>query len=133
MCSPGRPEPSRALQRRFWRVVAAGVTTTEAVTAVGVSVPVGARWFRHAGGMPPISLAEPGSLSMFLCKRGWLEVGVDAVWVGGGQLGEGLFPVGGGLALDEAGLGPALAGGFASVSFAFESAFVLDVADRQPQ
>lgn len=60
MCSPGRPEPSRALQRRFWRVVAAGVTTTEAVTAVGVSVPVGARWFRHAGGMPPISLAEPG-------------------------------------------------------------------------
>ena len=27
--------------------------------AVGVSVPVGARWFRHAGGMPPISLAEP--------------------------------------------------------------------------
>jgi hypothetical protein len=26
---------------------------------VGVSVPVGSRWFRHAGGMPPISLAEP--------------------------------------------------------------------------
>ncbi|WP_237090260.1 IS30 family transposase, partial [Nesterenkonia sp. PF2B19] len=27
--------------------------------AVGVSVPVGSRWFRHAGGMPPISLNEP--------------------------------------------------------------------------
>lgn len=27
--------------------------------AVGVSWPVGARWFRHAGGMVPISLAEP--------------------------------------------------------------------------
>ncbi len=27
--------------------------------AVGVSWPVGARWFRHAGGMAPISLAEP--------------------------------------------------------------------------
>ena len=27
--------------------------------AVGVSWPVGTRWFRHAGGMPPISLAEP--------------------------------------------------------------------------
>src|SRR5699024_10924558 len=26
---------------------------------VGVSVPVGTRWFRHAGGMPPISLDEP--------------------------------------------------------------------------
>ncbi|MGP5112964.1 transposase, partial [Corynebacterium casei] len=24
-----------------------------------VSVPVGMRWFRHAGGMPPLSLAEP--------------------------------------------------------------------------
>ncbi|GAB2508681.1 hypothetical protein GCM10027031_15300 [Corynebacterium atrinae] len=26
---------------------------------VGVSVPVGSRWFRHAGGMPPICLTEP--------------------------------------------------------------------------
>lgn len=64
-----RPEPSRALQRRFWRVVAAGVTTTEATTAVGVSVPVGARWFRHAGGMPPISLAEPGRRYLSLAER----------------------------------------------------------------
>ncbi|MET7785001.1 IS30 family transposase, partial [Streptomyces sp. NPDC005388] len=38
---------------------ATGVTTVEASLAVGVSWPVGARWFRHAGGMPPISLAEP--------------------------------------------------------------------------
>lgn len=69
MCSPGRPEPSRALQRQFWRVIATGVTTTEAVTAVGVSVPVEARWFRHAGGMPPISLAEPGRRYLSLAER----------------------------------------------------------------
>ena len=69
MCSPGRPEPSRALQRQFWRVIATGVTTTEAATAVGVSVPVGARWFRHAGGMPPISLAEPGRRYLSLAER----------------------------------------------------------------
>ena len=50
-------------------MVAAGVTTTEAVTAVGVSVPVGARWFRHAGGMPPISLAEPGRRYLSLAER----------------------------------------------------------------
>ncbi len=56
MRSPGRPEPSRAVQRDFWRRIAAGVTTVEAAQAVGVSWPVGARWFRHAGGMPPISL-----------------------------------------------------------------------------
>ncbi len=59
MRSPGRPEPSRVVQRQFWRLIATGITTAEASLAVGVSVPVGARWFRHAGGMPPISLTEP--------------------------------------------------------------------------
>src|SRR5437763_12434468 len=59
MRSPGRPEPSRAVQREFWRLIASGVTTVEAAESVGVSTPVGARWFRHAGGMPPLSLAEP--------------------------------------------------------------------------
>ena len=59
MRSPGRPEPSRAVQRQFWRLIATGVNSAEAALKVGVSVPVGSRWFRHAGGMPPISLAEP--------------------------------------------------------------------------
>ena len=59
MRSPGRPDPSRVVQRQFWRVIATGVTTAEAAIQVGVSVPVGSRWFRHAGGMPPISLSEP--------------------------------------------------------------------------
>ena len=58
MRSPGRPEPSRAVQRQFWRLIATGLTSAEAALKVGVSVPVGARWFRHAGGMPPISLPE---------------------------------------------------------------------------
>ena len=30
MRSPGRPEPSRAVQREFWRLIATGVTTVEA-------------------------------------------------------------------------------------------------------
>ena len=59
MRSPGRPEPSRAVQRQFWKLIATGVTSAEAAVGVGVSVPVGTRWFRHAGGMPPISLVEP--------------------------------------------------------------------------
>lgn len=59
MCSPGRPDPSRATQRQFWRLIATGITSAEAALKVGVSVPVGTRWFRHAGGMPPISLTEP--------------------------------------------------------------------------
>lgn len=59
MRSPGRPEPSRAVQRQFWGLIATGITSAEAALKVGVSVPVGVRWFRHAGGMPPISLAVP--------------------------------------------------------------------------
>ncbi|MFX0540016.1 transposase, partial [Ornithinimicrobium sp. Y1847] len=59
MRSPGRPDPSRVVQRQFRRLIATGVTTVEASLAVGVSWPVGARWFRHAGGMPPICLSEP--------------------------------------------------------------------------
>lgn len=59
MRSSGRPDPSRVVQRQFWRLIATGVTTVEASLAVGVSWPVGTRWFRHAGGMPPVSLVEP--------------------------------------------------------------------------
>ena len=56
MRSPGRPEPSRAVQRAFWALIASGLTTADAAAEVGVSWPVGSRWFRHAGGMSPISL-----------------------------------------------------------------------------
>ena len=59
MRSPGRPEPSRAVQRAFWRPIAQAATTQDAAAEVGVSTPVGSRWFRHAGGMSPISLDEP--------------------------------------------------------------------------
>lgn len=59
MRSPGRPEPSRPVQREFWRLIATGITSAEAALQVGVSVPVGTRWFRHAGGMMPLSLYEP--------------------------------------------------------------------------
>jgi IS30 family transposase len=51
--------PARQVDRAFWRVIAEGKSTEEAAFAIGVSVPVGSRWFRHAGGMPPLSLAEP--------------------------------------------------------------------------
>jgi IS30 family transposase len=40
----------------FWREIAKGVTTEEAAMAVGVSGPVGTRWFRERGGMPTFML-----------------------------------------------------------------------------
>lgn len=69
MRSPGRPEPSRAVQRQFWRLIATGMTTAEASLAVGVSVPVGTRWFRHAGGMTPLSLGEPSGRYLSFAER----------------------------------------------------------------
>jgi len=47
------------VQRQFRRLIATGITTAEAALSVGVSVPVGTRWFRHAGGMTPLTLVEP--------------------------------------------------------------------------
>jgi hypothetical protein len=69
MRSPGRPEPSRRVQRDFWRLIVSGVTTVGASEAVGVSWPVGSRWFRHAGGMPPISLDEPTGRYLSFAER----------------------------------------------------------------
>lgn len=69
MRSPGRPEPSRAVQREFWRLIATGITTVEASAGVGVSWPVGARWFRHAGGMTPLSLVEPTGRYLSFAER----------------------------------------------------------------
>lgn len=57
MKSPGHPSHRREVQRAFWCEIATGITTEQAAAAVGVSQAVGARWFRHGGGMPPMDLA----------------------------------------------------------------------------
>jgi IS30 family transposase len=56
--SPGRPGVARREERRrFWVLIAAGQSSEDAAVGVGVSQPVGGRWFREAGGMPPSTLA----------------------------------------------------------------------------
>jgi IS30 family transposase len=69
MRSPGRPEPSRAVQRVFWGLIASGVTSVRAAEAVGVSAGVGIRWFRHAGGVTPLSLDEPTGRYLSFAER----------------------------------------------------------------
>ncbi|MCF7701803.1 IS30 family transposase [Loktanella sp. M215] len=62
LSSPGRPPVwQRENLCRFWREIAAGLSSEEAAVAAGVSVPVGTRWFRSSGGMPPTHLAPSAS------------------------------------------------------------------------
>ncbi|EIM30516.1 hypothetical protein MicloDRAFT_00007660 [Microvirga lotononidis] len=63
--SPGRPPVAgRDEGRRFWLAIATGMSSEDAAVEAGVSHPVGYRWFRKAGGMPPAmfrSSAKPPS------------------------------------------------------------------------
>ena len=55
--SPGRPPVvAKAARRPFWEAIARGLTSEDAARVAGVSPPVGSRWFRHYGGMPPSHL-----------------------------------------------------------------------------
>ena len=52
--SPGRPTVAWRQDRvRFWAAIARGVGSEDAALEIGVSSAVGARWFRHAGGVIP--------------------------------------------------------------------------------
>lgn len=56
--SPGRPSAWQREERaRFWQAIALGHSSEEAALDAGVSAPLGPRWFREAGGMPPTHLA----------------------------------------------------------------------------
>jgi len=70
MRSPGRPPVNqREIQQRFWRKIAAGLSSEDAAVVCGVSTPVGTRWFREAGGMPPIRLAPPSGRYLSFADR----------------------------------------------------------------
>jgi hypothetical protein len=56
--SPGHPPGwQRENLCRFWQAIAMGRTSEEAALNAGVSAPLGVRWYRSAGGMPPTHLA----------------------------------------------------------------------------
>lgn len=58
LCSSGRPPVwQRENLCPFWLWIAAGLSSEEAGVEAGVSAPVGSRWFRSSGGMPPTHLA----------------------------------------------------------------------------
>ena len=69
MRSPGRPKPARRVQRAFWRLIATGQRTVEAATRSACRRRSAVRWFRHAGGMPPLSLDEPTGRYLSFAER----------------------------------------------------------------
>jgi hypothetical protein len=69
MCSPGKPPVRRDIVRALWVGVAEGLTSGQAAIAVGVSGPVGSRWFRERGGMPTIELNPPTGRYLSFAER----------------------------------------------------------------
>jgi IS30 family transposase len=70
MWSPGRPSTARRDDRvRFWEAIARGLSSEDAAGEAGVSPAVGTRWFRQAGGMPPISLAPVSGRYLSFAER----------------------------------------------------------------
>ena len=71
--------PLRSVRRVFWRAVGEGLSTDDAAGVAGVSVWSGRRWFHHAGGMPPLELADPPSgRYLSLGEREEIAIGLAA-------------------------------------------------------
>jgi hypothetical protein len=51
------PVSQRDDRKRFWALIAQGLSTERAAIVAEISVPVGVRWFREAGGMAPAMFA----------------------------------------------------------------------------
>lgn len=54
--------------------IAEGLTSEDAAMACGVSGPVGSRWFRHAGGMPPIEVSPQSGRYLCFSEREQIAV-----------------------------------------------------------
>ena len=65
---------SREFERSFWRLIRLGWQTHRAALQVGVSANTGERWFREAGGMSPVGLAEPKGRYLSLAERETIDL-----------------------------------------------------------
>jgi IS30 family transposase len=66
------------IQRQFWRSIRAGLSTEAASANLGVDRKAGQRWFRKAGGVPPLSLVEPvKTRSLNITEREKILAGIN--------------------------------------------------------
>jgi IS30 family transposase len=70
----GRFRLARRLERAFWRAVRDGLSTDDAAALAGVSPNTATRWFRDAGGMSPLGLAEPSTRYLSHLERDEISV-----------------------------------------------------------
>jgi IS30 family transposase len=70
MRSPGRPPVGRREHRQwFWAAIVRGLSSEDAASEAGVSGPVGVRWFREGGGMPPVTQAPLSGRYLSFAER----------------------------------------------------------------
>lgn len=70
MRSPGRPPAwQRDQYLQFWAEIAKGLSSEDAARSVGVSSPLGPRWFRQAGGVRPNRLSRLSARYLSLAER----------------------------------------------------------------
>ncbi len=70
MRSPGRPSTAWREDRvRFWEAIGRGLSSEGAAAEAGVASAVGTRWFREAGGMPPLTLTPVSGRYLSLAER----------------------------------------------------------------
>src|SRR2546423_2883972 len=70
MPSPGRPTVAWREDRvRYWAAIARGVSSEQAAVEIGVSQPVGTRWFRQAGGVGPQLAVTTSGRYLSFCER----------------------------------------------------------------
>src|SRR5881398_407260 len=63
------PAGRREVRVRFWEAIARGASSENAAVEAGVLPSIGVRWFRKAGGMPPLTLAPVSGRYLSFCER----------------------------------------------------------------
>jgi IS30 family transposase len=67
---------TRSTLRVFWRGIGEGLPTARAASRAGVGGQTGSRWFREAGGVPPLQTREPSGRFLSLSEREEIAVGL---------------------------------------------------------
>jgi IS30 family transposase len=71
----------RSVRRLFWSSIRDGCSVAQAAAVVGVSQHTGEGWFRHAGGMPPLSLTiKNPSRALTIIDREAIFGGLTLSW-----------------------------------------------------